>query len=165
MGDTFSTQDCDWKLPRMAEEKLRQMPIAIEGEPRPRQPAVPHSPQHCQAAQRVEPITVINDRSSAWLGFLTEELKVSQCPLSPPSLVLSLAPPCSPPSLFPVQPQAPPPPPPQCPLSLLLNYLEVRPPLLSPPPLLSSYPPPPLILVSPSLSPVSAVLQRAWLLL
>ena len=49
----------------MAEEKLRPMPVAIEHKPRPRRPAVPHSPQHFQAAQLVEPITGINERSSA----------------------------------------------------------------------------------------------------
>ena len=63
----------------LAEEKLRPMPIAIERESRPRQQAVPHSPQNCQAAQLVEPVTGINERSFARLSFLSEELKGSQC--------------------------------------------------------------------------------------
>ena len=94
MGDSLSNQDCDWRPPRLAEEKLRPMPIAIEREPRPRRPEVSHSPQHCQAAQLVEPITGIKEGSSAWLCILSEELKGSQCPMSTatpssPSLFLS----------------------------------------------------------------------------
>ena len=37
----------------------------------------------------------IKERSSAQLRFLSEELKGSQCPLSPPTLVLTLATPTS----------------------------------------------------------------------
>ena len=54
------------------------MPIAIEREPSPCRPAVPHSPQHCQGTQLVEPITGINERCSDRLSFLSEELKGSQ---------------------------------------------------------------------------------------
>ena len=52
-----------------------------------------HSPHHFQAAQLVEPITGINERSSARLCILSEELKGSQCILSPftPFLALTLA--------------------------------------------------------------------------
>ena len=75
----------------MAEEKLRPMTIAIEREPCPRRPEVLHSPQHRQAAQFIEPITGINERSTAQLSFLSEELKGFQCPLSPSNLILSLA--------------------------------------------------------------------------
>ena len=75
----------------MAEEKFLPMPIAIEREPRSCQPAVPHSPPHFQAAQLVEPITGINERSSDRLGLLSEELKGSQCPFSTPTLFLALA--------------------------------------------------------------------------
>ena len=69
------------------------MPIAIEREPRPRRPAVSHSPQHFQAAQLVEPIKGINKRSSTCLCILSEELKGSQCPLSSSTLILSIGPP------------------------------------------------------------------------
>ena len=54
---------------------------------------MPHSPQHFQAARLVEPITGINERCSDRLRFLSEKLKGSQCPLSLPSLILSIAPP------------------------------------------------------------------------
>ena len=67
------------------------MPISIECEPRLHGPAVPHSPHHCQAAQLIEPITVINECSSAWLCILSEELKGSQCLLSPITPFLDLA--------------------------------------------------------------------------
>ena len=66
------------------------MPIAIEREPRPRRPAVPHSPYHCQAAHLIEPITGINEHSPARLYILSEELKDSQCPLSPLTPFLAL---------------------------------------------------------------------------
>ena len=91
LGDSLSAQDCDWQLPRLAEEKLRPMLVAIEHEPRPRRPAVSYSPQHCQAAQLVEPITGINERSTARLSFLSEELKALQCPLSPSTLLPALS--------------------------------------------------------------------------
>ena len=87
LGDTLYTQDCDWRLPRLAEEKLRSMLVAIEGEPLPCRPAVQPSPQHCQASQLVEAIAGINESSSA----LSEELKGFQCPLSPSTSFLSLA--------------------------------------------------------------------------
>ena len=90
LSDSLSAQDCNSHLPSLAEEKLRPMPIAIEREPRPRRPAVPHSPQHSQAAQLVEPITGINERSDTWLSFLSEELKGFQCPLSHFTPFLSL---------------------------------------------------------------------------
>ena len=80
-----------WQLPRLVEKKFRSMPVSIESKPRPRRPAVPHSPQHCQAAQLVEPITDINEHCSARMSFLSEELKGSQFPLSLPSFVLLLA--------------------------------------------------------------------------
>ena len=59
MGESLSTQDYNWRLPRLAEEKLRPMPIEIEREPR--------------------PVTGINERSSTRLSFLSEELKGFQC--------------------------------------------------------------------------------------
>ena len=61
---------------------MRPIPITIERKPLPRQPEVPHSPQHFQAAQLVEPITGINEHGSAQICILSEELKGSQCPLS-----------------------------------------------------------------------------------
>ena len=67
------------------------MRIAIERKPRPRCPAVPHSPQHCQAAKFVEPVTGINERCSVQLYILSEELKGSQCPLSTITPFLALA--------------------------------------------------------------------------
>ena len=93
LGDSLYTKDCNWRLPRLAEEKLRSMPIAIEREPCPHRPVVPHSPHHCQAAQLVEPIMGINERCTARLSFLSEELQGFQCPLSPSTLILFLAPP------------------------------------------------------------------------
>ena len=56
------------------------MPIEIEREPLPRQPAVPHSPQHCQLDQLVEPVTGVNERSSDRLCILSKELKGSYFP-------------------------------------------------------------------------------------
>ena len=67
------------------------MPIAVEREPRPRWPAVTHSPQHRKAAQLIKPITGINVRSTTRLCFLSEELKGFQCPLSPSTLFPALA--------------------------------------------------------------------------
>ena len=89
--------------PWLAEEKMRPMPIAIEREPSPCWPVVLHSPQHCQAAHLIEPITGINERSSARLSFLSEELKGSQCPLSPPTLFIFLF--LAPPLLLDLHPQ------------------------------------------------------------
>ena len=91
LGESLSTQDCDWQLPRLAEEKLRPMLVAIEGKCRSSRPAVLLSPQHRQAAQLVEAIAGINERSSARLRFLCEELKEFQCLLSPSTPFLYLA--------------------------------------------------------------------------
>ena len=66
------------------------MLVAIERKSRSSRLAVPHSPQHRQAAQLIEPIAGINKRSSARLSFLSEELKGFQCPLSPSTPFLSL---------------------------------------------------------------------------
>ena len=63
--------------PRLAEEKLCPMLVAIERKSHSSQPAVPHSPQHRQAAQLVEPITGVNERSAGPLSFLSEELRSS----------------------------------------------------------------------------------------
>ena len=49
-----------------------------------------HSPQHRQSAQLVEPITGVNERSAARLRFMSEELKIFQCLLSPSTLFLAL---------------------------------------------------------------------------
>ena len=68
-GDPLSTQDCDWRLPWLVEEKLHPMPISVESKPYPRRPVVSHSPQHCQAAQLVELITGIKERSTTGLSF------------------------------------------------------------------------------------------------
>ena len=69
------------------------MPIEIERGPRPCRPEMPHSPQHFQVAQIIEPITGINKRCPAQLCFLSQELYGSQCPYSPLSLtpLLSLS--------------------------------------------------------------------------
>ena len=58
----LSAQDCNWRLPWLAEYELCTMTIEIECEPRPIRPAALHSPQHFQAAQLVELITGINKR-------------------------------------------------------------------------------------------------------
>ena len=83
LGDYFSTQDCNWRLPRLAEEKLCTMLVSIERKSRSGRPAVLHSPQHCQAAQLIEAIVGINKRHATRLRILSEELKGFQCPLSP----------------------------------------------------------------------------------
>ena len=70
---------------------MRPMPIETEHKPCPCRPAVLHSPQHFQAAHLVKPITGVNERCPAWLCILSEELKGSQCPLSPGTPFLSLA--------------------------------------------------------------------------
>ena len=67
------------------------MLVAIESKSRSSRLAVLHSPQHRQSAQLVEAIAGINERSSARLRFLSEELKGFQCPLSPSTPFLSLA--------------------------------------------------------------------------
>ena len=153
----LSTQDYNWRLPRMAEEKLRPMPITIESEPRPCRPAVLKIPQHCQAAQIVEPITGINEHIFAWICILSEELKFSHCPLSTFTLFLSLAIPI----LFHLHGCMSPPPP--FPPSLCLNYL-IASPLPHTPPLptqvLPSLPPP-ILDLSPYL--VASVPQNVWL--
>ena len=72
------------------------MPTEIERKPRPRRTAMPYSPQHCQAARLVEPITGINDLCPARLCFLSQELYGFQCLYSPitpffsPALFLDL---------------------------------------------------------------------------
>ena len=71
------------------------MLIAIERKSCSGRPAVPHSPQHRQAAQLIEAIAGINKRSATWIRILSEELKGFQCPLSPSTPFLSLAPPIS----------------------------------------------------------------------
>ena len=60
LGDSLSAQDCNWQLPRLAEEKLCPMIVAIERKSCSSRPAVPHSPQHRQAAQLVQAIVGIN---------------------------------------------------------------------------------------------------------
>ena len=91
MSYPLYTQGCNWQLPRLAEDKLRPMPIAIERKPRPFRPEVPHSLQYCQAAQLVKPIPGINKSGSTWLCILSEELKGPQCLLISITLFLGLA--------------------------------------------------------------------------
>ena len=66
--------------PRLAEWKLYPIPIEIELEPLPLRPAMPHSPQHCQAAQLTETNTEINKHCPDQLCILSEELLGSQFP-------------------------------------------------------------------------------------
>ena len=51
---------------------------------------MPHSPQHCQAYQLVEPITGINKCCPAQICILSEEFEGSQFPLSPITVFLTL---------------------------------------------------------------------------
>ena len=71
------------------------MLVAIERKSRSDQPAVPHNPQHRQAAQLIEAIVGINKRLATRLRILSEELKGFLLPLSPSTPFLSLAPPIS----------------------------------------------------------------------
>ena len=71
------------------------MIVAIERKSRSSRPAVPHSPQHCQADQLIEAIAGINKCRATWIRILSEELKGFQCPLSPSTPFLSPTPPLS----------------------------------------------------------------------
>ena len=77
------------------EEKLCPMLVEIERKSRSGRPAVPHSPQHRQAAQLIEAIAGINECRAARLRILSEELKGLQGPLSPSTDLLSLSHPIS----------------------------------------------------------------------
>ena len=138
--------------------------VAIERKSRSGRPAVPHSPQHCQAAHLIGAITGINERSSARLSILSEELKGFQCPLSPSTPFLPCYPhflqPPSPVSISPERPQGPLPPPPPFPPSLSLSYSNMLTPLLPIPPQPQWLPCPLFRLFSNSPAPPSAVPRR-----
>ena len=64
------------------------MLIAIEHKPRPRRTALPHIPQHYQAAKLVKTIAGINKHRSVWIRFLLQKTFGSQCQKGPLSLPL-----------------------------------------------------------------------------
>ena len=68
----------------LVEEKLRPMPVAIESEPRLRQPAVTHRQDHFQADQLVEDIMGIKKHCPECLSILIQDPSGFQYHQQPP---------------------------------------------------------------------------------
>ena len=67
------SQENDWCIPRLVEEKLCPKPVSVEQKPHPSWIAVTHRPEHRQADQLIEVIVGINEVCDAWLRILSQD--------------------------------------------------------------------------------------------